>query len=105
MGSYVRQGHESRLQVDNFGSVKYMNAKEKPTGNGRNNTHSKTTIEPKIHISPLGFSTDDEFLDVDCNVFHEFRDMVLPKYELRKNGILTSCMHPEDDITSQCLEP
>ena len=54
-------GHESGLQVDNYGSVNYMNSKEKPTGNGSNNTHSKTTVEPKIHIPPLGFSIDDAF--------------------------------------------
>ena len=61
MGSYIRQGHESRLQVDNFGSVNCMNNKEKPTGDGSNNMHLKTIIEPTIHIHPLGFSIDDEF--------------------------------------------
>ena len=60
MGSYIRQGHESRLQVDNLGSVNYMNSKEKPTGHGINDRYSKSKVEPKIHFPPLGFSTDDD---------------------------------------------
>ena len=98
------QGHEFGLQVDNFSSINYMNSKEKPTGNGSNNTHSKTTVEPKIHIPPLGFSTNDEF-PVNCDVIHEFRDMVLPDFELDQNGILSSCMQHEDDIIGQCSKP
>ena len=81
-----------------------MNNKENSTGYGSNNKHLKTTVEPKIHIPPLGFSSDDEF-PIDCDVFHEFRDMVLPESKLRKNGILSSLMQLEDDITGEYLEP